>query len=464
MDNVVKICMVAVLVLTGPARARESQVGTQNASSVEASESAVVEGPADRILATLIDPLLRSLIVESLERNPRIARARAEARAAESLGPQVRALPDPMVGVTAWLKSPETRTGPQVLTLNWTQGLPWLGRFDLEEQKAIVEATALHHKAEAARLEVLTEVRRLYYELGFLLKRREITLDFLDHLIQHQEISQSRYATGTGASQDVIKIQAEITLAENLLLELDQLRIDLESKINQLRDRPASSVILPVVLPPAREAVIDVGLAREVASGTRPEVIAIDAQIAASRLRSRLAEKKYKPDFSVGLTYTFVDRRDDTAGIVLPPAGNGTDIVGVQGAMTVPIWRKKLNMGVKQAAELEISTVEAKREVLAEIDTEVTNLLQRLPLTWQQLRLLEDILIVQAGEAVQSAQSGYVAGNFNALDLLDAEHVLFDAETAISRALADYLIRLAALEGEIAAPLQDVLKKELTQS
>ena len=81
------------------------------------------------------------------------------------------------------------------------------------------------------------------------------------------------------------------------------------------------------------------------------------------------------------------------------------------------------------------------------------NLAQRIPLTWQQLRLLQDILILQAEESVQSAQSGYVSGTFNALDLLDAEHVLFEAETAIARAQADYAIRLTQLEGVIAEPL-----------
>jgi outer membrane protein TolC len=73
-------------------------------------------------------------------------------------------------------------------------------------------------------------------------------------------------------------------------------------------------------------------------------------------------------------------------------------------------------------------------------------------------------LISQAQEAVLSVQAGYVAGTVNALDLLDAEHVLFEAETAIARAKADYAIRLTQLEGEVGEPLQQNPTTESSES
>ena len=81
------------------------------------------------------------------------------------------------------------------------------------------------------------------------------------------------------------------------------------------------------------------------------------------------------------------------------------------------------------------------------------DLTQRLPLAWRRLRLLEDLLVVQAEEALESAEAGYIAGSLNTLDLFDAEHVLFEAQTATDRARADYLIGLAELEGAVGRPL-----------
>jgi len=448
-----KICLAAALVTAAPAIGQQNQTEGPEPASAEGSTTEQVVSPADRILRSLSDTELRGLVSEALARNPGVARALAQARAAGLRAPQVRALPDPVAGVTAWLRGPETRTGPQVLTLSWIQALPWLSKLDLKEQAALLEASALHSDVEASRLGLVTDVRRLYYELAFLARYMEITQDYLDHLRQHEEISQSRYATGRGASQDVIKIQAELTLAENLLLDLDQRRIDLEARLNDIRDRSASSVILPAVLPAGEEIVPNFSDLRELAEQSRPEVTAAVARIAATEARVKLAEKEYRPDFRVGLTYTFVDRRDDPAGIANPPEGNGDDIVGIQGGVSVPIWRKKLKSGADEASELALAAREAKRDVLAGIETGIGDLIQRIPLTWQQLRLLQDILILQAEESVQSAQYGYVSGVLNALDLLDAEHVLFKAETAIARARADYAIRLAQLEGEVGGPM-----------
>ena len=447
-------CLAAAALLSAPLTGQQTDQDNRYSPPGEGTTTTLNAAPADRILEAQADRQLKALVAETLERNPGVAGALARARAAEHRASNVGALPDPVVGITAFLKSPETRTGPQILTLNFLQSLPWLSKLDLEEQADLLNASALYADVEAKRLDLATTVRRLYYELAFLARHKEVTHDFVDHLRQHEEISQSRYATGIGASQDVVKIQAEITLTESLLLDIDQRRIDLEAAINDLRDRPASMLILPAMLPSGDEVALDFRRLRESAARSRPELAAADARIAATEVRVKRAEKAFRPDFKVGLTYTFVDPREDRAGIISPPEGNGDDIFGIQGGVSVPVWRKRTNAGVEEASELELVAREAKRDVLSGIESTLGDLMQRIPLTWRQLRLLEDILILQAEESVQSAQSGYVSGTFNALDLLDAEHVLFDAETAIARAQADYAIRLTQLEGAVGEPLQ----------
>lgn len=451
MYSIVKLCLVAAMLLAASARAAQEPAPVDSISR-----------PADQLLQSIDDPRLRSLVSETLERNPGVAVLQARARAAASRGPQVRGLPDPVVGATAWLQGAETRTGPQILTLNVMQPLPWLGRFDAAEEGAVLEARALFAEVEARRLELVTSVRRLYYELAFLARQRAVSEDFLDHLRQHEKISLSRYATGTGSTQDVIKIQAETTLAEKLLIDIDRRRIALEADLNALRDRSASSAILPAILPLGRAVELDYRDLSNQAATRRPEVMAAEARMAASESRIVLAEKQSRPDFAVGLTYTFVDARQDAAGQLLPPEGNGDDIVGIQGAISVPIWRKKRSAGVLEASESGLAARESKRGVLAEIEASLGGLLQRIPLTWRQLRLLEDVLVLQAGESVRSAQSSYVSGTLNALDLLDAEHVLFEAETAIARTLADYAIYLAELEGAVAMPIDRTESEELS--
>ncbi len=418
--------------------------GSMAPSGVSASE---------RILENIEEPALRELAAEILKRNPGVAAAEARARAAAQRAPQVKALPDPVASLTAFLETPETRTGPQRFSAGIFQGLPWFGKLALKEQAALFAAAAMEAEVEARRLALITDARRLYYELGFLNRYEEITYEFLTHLLQHEEISRARYSTGVGLGQGVVKLQAEITRVENQLLDIEARRVELAAQLNALRDAPAFSLLPQAVLPKAAEIQLDLDTLLAEALRLRPELAAADARISQAETLIRLAEKGYKPDFKVGLTYTMVDPRDDTPGRLVPPEGNGDDIIGIQGGITLPVWRKKLAAGVDEAIALESSATEAKRDLVAKIQTAIGDLTQRVPLSWRQLRLVEDLLIVQAEEALQSAQAGYIAGTLNALDLLDAEHVLFEAHTAVARAKTDYLVGIAQLEGELGGSL-----------
>lgn len=418
--------------------------GSMAPSGVSASE---------RILENIEEPALRELAAEILERNPGVAAAEARARAAAQRAPQVKALPDPVASLTAFLETPETRTGPQRFSAGIFQGLPWFGKLALKEQAVLYAAAAMEAEVEARRLALITDARRLYYELAFLNRYEEITEEFLTHLLQHEEISRARYSTGVGLGQGVVKLQAEITRVENQLLDIETRRVALGAQLNALRDSPASSPLPQAILPKAGEVGLDLDALLAEALRLRPELAAADARISQAETLIRLAEKGYKPDFKVGLTYTMVDPRDDTPGRLVPPEGNGDDIIGIQGGITVPVWRKKLAAGVDEAIALESSATEAKRDLVATIQAAIGDLTQRVPLSWRQLRLVEDLLIVQAEEALQSAQAGYIAGTLNALDLLDAEHVLFEAHTAVARAKTDYLVGIARLEGELGGSL-----------
>ncbi len=413
--------------------------------------------PADRLTLATGDPALRALAREVLTRNPGLITAGARSRAARLEAPVAGALPDPAAEVIAFPLAPETRVGPQRLALGISQTLPWAGKRGLREEAALLAADALREEVSAERVRLVTEARRLYYELLFQDRHGEILGTFREHLVQHEEIAQARYATGVGPAQAVIKIQSEITRVERDLLELESRKLELTARINRLRDRAPDTPVEHAGLPRRiEERPLDRTKLVERARALRRELHAADARIARAETLEAQARKARRPDFTVGLSYTVVDPRDDALGRALPPEGNGDDILGIRGGIRLPIWRDRLDAGIQQAVELQLEAAAAKRDLMLSIESNIGDMSRRLPLAWRQLRLVEDLLIVQAEEALESAQAGYVAGTLNALDLLDAEHVLFDATLAAARAKVDYLVGLAKLEGAIGEPLGPV--------
>ena len=173
-------------------------------------------------------------------------------------------------------------------------------------------------------------------------------------------------------------------------------------------------------------------------------------------IRVDLSQKDNRPDFTVGLNYALVGKRDDSAGQLNPPEGNGDDILGLSGGINLPIWRSKIAAGVEEAVQQQLAAEQARRLITAEIDGDLADLQRRIPLIQEQLDLFDQILTVQCEESLRSAETAYASGTASALDLLDAERVLLGVRIAAERARTDLAIAITNLEGVLAAPLETI--------
>jgi len=411
---------------------------------------------AEDIVVSVTDVKLRLLLEEVLARNPRLARLKAEAAAVDQRTPQVKALPDPTATLTWFVMPPQTRVGPQRAAVNLTQKLPWFGTLELDEQATLWDAVASRATLEAAKINVLTEVRTDYHELQFLRVESLVVGDDRATLEHYGELALARYASGVGLDQAVIKIQAEITRTETRLLNLAARRATVVARLNALRDRPQATPVV-VAAPKSRQPVaLDLADLRSRALVGRPEIAAANAMVEAAASRVESTKKAYSPNVVVGLNYGYVSRRDDEAGRLNPPENNGQDILGLSGGISVPLWRSSLEAGVEEGVQNQLAAEEGRREATASIDGELGDLVHRLPLLAEQVSLYDDVLIVQASQSLRSAESAYASGTADALDLLDAERVLLQVRIAAERVRSDLDVAYARLEGVIAGPLAPV--------
>jgi outer membrane protein TolC len=409
---------------------------------------------ADTIVESLDDPGLRLLLTDVLQRNPRLARLAADAAAAAQRAPQVKALPDPTASLTWFLMSPQTRVGPLQASLNISQSLPWFGTLKLDEQAAMWEAAASRARVEAGRLAVVTEARVAYHELEFLDAESRLAREDRVTLEHYGELALARYASGVGLDQEVIKIQAEITRTDTRLLGIAARRAELAARLNALRDRPQVTPVIVAETNDRRAVDLDPEELRRRSLAGRPEVAAAGAEVEAAAVRVERSKKAYSPNLMVGLSYGFVGTRDDEAGRLLPPEGNGDDDLSLMAGVSLPVWRSKLRAGVEEGTARRLAADEAVREITATIDGELGDLLNRIPLLEDQVNLYENVLIVQASQSLLSAESAYASGTAGALDLLDAERVLLQVRVAAARARTDLDIAYARLEGVVAGPLE----------
>jgi cobalt-zinc-cadmium efflux system outer membrane protein len=450
-----KRALIAIVAAAGTAAAARPAAGGDVDARVGV-RAGDAEMPSARILAALEPGPRRELLAEVLGRNAKIAALKAQADAAEQRAPQVSALPDPMAALTAYLRPPETRVGPQRFMGSLSERFPWFGKLGLRERMALLAAAQASEKVEAARLSVMTEARRALDELGFLDEYEKIVRDDRATLSHYEELARARYSAGVGLEQSIVKLQAEITKDDARVLEIGTRRGALTAQLNALRDRPPGTPVAAGGLPAGSRIEFDAAAARTLALSRRPEITAADAGVEESETAVALARKEYAPDLTLGISYTDVGTRTDGAGKMNPPPDNGQDILAVSAGINLPIWRRKLAAGVEEAAARESASRSARIAATDDIDRALADLASRIPLTWQRVRLFEDVLIVQAEQSLRSAEAAYSSGTLHALDLLDAERVLLEVRIQSKRALADYDTAVAELEGAAAAPVKEI--------
>lgn len=399
------------------------------------------------------DLVLGALIAETLARNPRIQQVAARHVAAQHGVRQATALPDPMLTVTRHVAPVETRLGPQIKGVALRQDLPWFGKRTERGQIAEWEASAAEHDIDVVTAETVRQVKRAYFELGYLDRAVDIA-DEESQLLRHYEtLARARYSQGVGFQQAVVKLQAEITRVLSRRHEFLRQRVEAESVLNALRDQPVD-LALPKVRPGDRPAFETehhrlASLGRE----HRAEVRAAKARIQGAESAVRLSRRAHWPDVVVGASWGEIEGRRDAAGRAQPPVDNGRDVFSVSLGVNIPIYQSALHAGTAAATARVRAAEQAHAEALRRVAQEVRTATSDLAVIHDQIDLLERALLPQAEQALSTTEEAYTAGTVGVLELLDSEEVLLNVRLGLARLHADYMQALADLERAIGTAL-----------
>lgn len=389
---------------------------------------------------------LRELAEIALLDNPELKQAEAEWHAMLQKVRRVSALPDPNLAVTAFLESVETRVGPQEAVLAFTQRLPWFGKLSGAGQAAMEEALEKAWEWRSLQRSVVLEIKRAYYDLVYLSEALEITEEDLGTLRRYEEIVLTRYATGKGIQQNVIKVQVEITRLKERKIILNRQQDGAWRRLAWAAGRPFAEFSFPVGgrdLPAVAVNLEDLyGTVRE----GRDELQARVHAVRARQEEVRLAKKQYWPDLTLGFNYIIVGDRTDPAGILNPPEDEGKDAVGILASINLPIWPHKIRAAVDEARLREMQARAAYARQEDSVLFEVQDAYIRLESLAEQRRLYRETLLPQAEQSRDSSEAAYKTGTLTFLELLDSERFLLDVRYGYAKVRAEYLTALAVME------------------
>jgi outer membrane protein TolC len=267
-----------------------------------------------------------------------------------------------------------------------------------------------HENAREMQLRVLAGLRNAYYEYYLAYRSTEIITQTKDLMKNVQQIAETRYGTGQGTQQDVLRAQLEVLMLLDKLAEEERKKETQAAMINSLVGRnPLETLGRPAELPQTSLEKSAEELAA-MAEAHSPLLQGKQRMVEQSAFELSSREKDFLPDMVLsGGWFT---------------RGDKTDVWQASLMFKVPLYFWNKSTGVKAAnADLHSSQYDydaAKLAVLAR----VRELYAAAMTAEHHLNLYDTGIIPQAGQAFQSATSNYRVGKTDFTSLLDSQGLL----------------------------------------
>jgi cobalt-zinc-cadmium efflux system outer membrane protein len=372
---------------------------------------------------------LNSYLETAAENNPALKARFNEYMAALQVAPQVKALPDPQVAFGYFIRPVETRVGPQRLKISASQMFPWFGTLKTKESAVVQAAKAKYELFEETKSKLFNDVKATYFNLYFNKKAIGITKENIGILNTFRKLAIIKVEAGMVSPIDEYRIEMEINDLNNQLALLKDKNTVLEVTFNNLLNVKED---VPVATPEMLWT-DDFSFSKQAAldsiSLNNHQLLGLEFQQEALRLKKKVAELMGKPGFKVGLDYAIIGKGDNnlagTDAFVFPTVG-----------VTIPLYRNKYKAMVQEVIYLETAKSDEKANKSNVLETlfeggwkDYLDGDRRIELYLSQLGLAQNSMTLLEIE--------YSTGNKNFEEILRMERKVLTYNLELEKAKAD---------------------------
>jgi outer membrane protein TolC len=419
---------------------------TRNDLATAASIVAQDEAPPDS--EPKLDGSLSSYLAFALARSPELQASFERWRAATMRIARARRIPEPVIKYSYFVRSVETRVGPQQHKLSLMQAFPWPTALSAGADAASEAARAAQRRFDAEVLEVRLAVADAYWRL-WLLHQEHLLKN--EHDVVMETLAgavRGRVRTGAASLADLNQVELRIARHHDHHGEHQEAQrvatADLSRAIGAAtRERGLSATDTPFEGLPSTA---DEALHRAARQHPRVEAAELMASASDSQVRAEAAERA--PSLLAGLDWISVGQ----ARTVVEKSGQ--DAVIVTAGLSVPLWGRNYRDAMS-AARAEGAAHRADRDAaLQSADAQLTAAVSAVRGAQRRINLYRNTLIPQAETTFQSVLGGYQSGRSTVVSALLAQKELLELQIELARSRAQHARAWAVLEAVVGRPVE----------
>ena len=354
--------------------------------------------------------------------------------------PQVRQLPDPEVGIGAFVSPVETRLGAQQFRLGVSQMFPWFGTLAAKEQVVLAQAKVELERISIRNLELKYLVKVAYFQCYEKEKAKNIIRQNIRILNALRQLSLSRIESGKGSAVDVLQVDLNIQEMEQELLVLDRQLEQPLAELNQILNRPLKTPLqlqdsLSFALLPYHPDTLLTHMREH-----HPMLSMFEQQQETARKIINLNALEAKPSFGLGADYIQVNSRSDAN-----PIRNGSDIAQISAKVRIPLFQEKYRAKEREE-NLKITALEYRK---SDIETQFLSKIEKAFSDYKIADLRQDLYtrqVLTTKSAIRILQANYSTAGTGFDDLLRLEKTLLDYDLKMLKAIVQSQIAQATIE------------------
>jgi outer membrane protein TolC len=396
----------------------------------------------DRELSGTLD--LEALVAIARKRNPGLRETAHRTRAGLEEVRRAGSLDDPMfrIGTEG---VPVSSAGSLGLAMDnfagLSQNFPFPGNLSIRSEAALRDAESMRQMHLDRERDVILRLKKAYFDYYNATRSIEAHDDHLRLMEATEKISDAKFRTGAVSQQDVLKPQLEQVMLHSDVLMSQQMKGSARAAINTLLHRPLDAPLgEPRELVPPAEA-LDPDELTVHALRTRPDLLAAEAKVRATRASLRLAERERDlPDFSIGIDYWQVP--------------NGPDAYAAMFSINLPWFTGKRSAEARrleQTLRAEEAALDGARH---RARFEVRDAWLRTESARKSAALFRTELVPKSAQTVEVSRAAYEKEKSSFLDLLDAERSLRDVKLKYIQSVTQYESAAADLERAVGSDLR----------
>jgi outer membrane protein TolC len=386
-------------------------------------------------------------------RNPAIKSAENQFAASVASFSQVANLDEILRQYTAFTTSIKTGVGPMKGQDPVKTKFPFPGVISLKSQIVQQEVKVARETLEAVRRNVLTTVRKTYWDLAFNRKAQKITADTVTLFEDLETVATRRYEAGKTSFQDVVKIQIKTKVLQENLATLQAKQRSIESKlIEMLNLSPDLTFGYPTAVRSGKK-VPQINNLFPLAKNRRQEILIKQAQLNKLQYVLEMAETMILPPYTLNLS-SFENQSINTVGSSAKKPSFSTTTSASKGAgLPKNVW-----YGTNDAYVREIrQRVAALKESLEKTKAETINLVRdrwfELDRAWREKKLYQNTVVRLSKSALDVSTSGYESGNVSFADVINSYELWLSSNLTLERKRSQFYIAWALLEQVLGAQI-----------